>query len=301
MWRCGRWGSAVLGAWIALGEATATAAPLPAGELERACWLRYTRERTRINLRELTSVDFSNLRNGFALRSPFVAEFAVRGMGVVPAGKPMANTGHHHLLVNTALPIDVTDKIPFSDTHRHFGKGQTFALVDLPPGRHRLRLLFADHDHRPYFVFSPEITVTVTGRRSAQPLRVDPDNFDASCAAWYQDELGRPRPPGEWVAIANLRDGEAVASPFNLRFSVDGWGVCAVGPSAERSGHFLLEVDRDGKRVQQIDLVNGATQVNLALPNGVYQLTLRFVDAGSRRDLLPANVTQVVVNAQERL
>ena len=279
----------------------AQAESLPRDELERSCWQRYTRERTQLNMRELTAVDFSNLKTGHRVQSPFLVEFAVRGMGVVPAGKPLLGAGHHHLLVDTRLPMLVSDKIPFSDTHRHFGKGQTFAVLDLPAGRHTLRLLFADHDHRPYFVFSPEITVVVTGKRSTQPLRIDPAQFDASCAAWYQEELSRPRPPGEWVSISNLRDGESVSSPFNLRFSVDGYGVCAAGQSAERSGHFMLEVERDGRRLQALNLSNGATQAHLTIPNGSYQLRLRFVDGATRRDLLPAYESTVVVSGQERL
>lgn len=279
----------------------AAAAPLPADDLQRECWLRYTRERTRVNLREPTVVSFSNIEKGYRVRSPFAVDFAIRGMGVVPAGKVLEGTGHHHILVDTALPLDVAAKIPFSDTHKHFGKGQTGTTLSLPPGPHRLRLLFADHDHRPYFVFSPEIEVTVTGPRTAEPLRIDPRNFDATCRAWYEDELTRPRPPGDWVSIVNLRDGENVTSPFNVRFGVDGFGVCAAGQSAERSGHFMLDVRQGDKPVRSVDLSGGATQTNLALPNGSYQLVLRFVDGKARRELLPASVTTVTVGAQERL
>ncbi len=279
----------------------AAAAPLPQDELERSCWLRYTAERTRVNVKEPTLVAFSNLRDGDQLRSPFLVEFAVRGMGVAPAGKAQPGTGHHHLLVDAPLPAVVTDKIPFDTTHKHFGKGQTQVVLDLPAGPHTLRLLFADHEHRPYFVFSREITVTVAGPRTAQPLKIDRRNFDASCAAWYQDELARPRPPGEWVSVINLRDGETVSSPFNLRFGVEGYGVCAEGQVIERTGRFVLELLRDGAVLRTQALNNGATQTTLALPNGSYRLRLRFVDASGRTDLLPASETTVTVVGQERL
>jgi len=282
----------------------ALAAPLPQDELERSCWLRYSAERTRVNLKEPTLVDFSNLQNlpgGVQLRSPFLVEFAIRGMGVAPAGKPLPGTGHHHLLVDTALPYNVTDKIPFSDTHKHFGKGQTSTVLDLPPGRHTLRLLFADHEHKPYYVYSPEVVVNVTGPRTAQPLKIDRKNFDTTCVAWYQDELARPRPPGEWVAIVNLRDGETVSSPFNVRFGVDGYGVCAVGQAVDRTGHFLLEIVHDGQMQRINELGNGATQTNLVLANGSYVLRLRFVDRSGRNDLLPPAETRVTVAGQERL
>jgi hypothetical protein len=293
-----------IGSWSAFALLAAAggarAAPLPADEAQRACWLKQTAERTRANLKEPTQVDFSNLRHGYKVRSPFLVEFAVRGMGVVPAGKALAGTGHHHILVDARLPLNVSEKIPFSDTHRHFGKGQTQAVLDLPPGKHTLRLLFADHEHRPYFVYSPEITIEVTGARTSEAPKIDARNFDATCAAWYQDEVARPRRSGDWVEIVNLRDGETVASPFNVRFSVDGYGVCAAGQSAERTGHFVIEAVREGRVLRSVDLANGATQYNLDLPNGDYVLRLRFVDA-RQRELLPASETPVSVNGQGRL
>lgn len=279
----------------------AQAAPLPRTDAERACWQRYMRERTRLDLKELTAVSFTNLRNGYRVRSPFLVEFGIKGMGVVPAGKPLEGTGHHHILVDTRMPPSVTDKLPFNDGHRHFGKGQTFAVLDLPPGKHTLRLLFADHEHRPYFVFSPEITVEVTGKRTAEPLKIDANQFETSCAAWYQDEVARPRGPGEWVTVTNVREGEALVSPFTLNFGVEGFGVCAKGQSADRTGHFMLDVLQQGRVVQALDLSNGATQANVFVPVGSYQLRLRFVDGKTQRDLLPPYEQNLVVTAQERL
>ncbi len=279
----------------------AWSAPLPADPLERECWLTHTRERTRVNLREPTLVDFSNLGRRQRVRSPFQVDFAIRGMGVAPAGVVREGTGHHHLLINTPLPLDVRAKIPFSDTHKHYGKGQTGTTLDLPPGRHKLRLLFADHDHRPHFVYSAEAEVEVTGPRTAQPLPIDRNRFEATCAAWYEDELARPRPPGEVVTVLNLRDGEPVASPFNLRFGVDGYGVCVGGLGNERTGHFVFEVRLDERLVRRVDLSNGATQLNLTLPDGRYQMRLRFVDSTGQRDLLPPYEAALVVVGQERL
>ena len=284
--------------------AGACAAPLPSDPGERDCWTSYTRERTRANLKEPTNVDFSNLRNGHAVASPFLVEFAVRGMGVVPAGKPLKGTGHHHILIDTRLPGSITDTIPFNDKHKHFGKGQTSTLLDLPPGKHTLRLLFADHEHRPYFVFSPEITIEVLGARSAMPRpKIDPKNFAATCAAWYQDEVSRPRAPDEPLYFSNLRAGEALTSPFNVRLGVDGFGVCATGQSAEKTGHFMLELlTRQGRRpVQTIDLSNGATQTNLFASTGAYILRLRFVDPTSGADVLQPHELPIDVRGQELL
>jgi hypothetical protein len=281
----------------------ASAEPLPRDDRERSCWLQHTRERTQIRITEPTAVDVSNLRDGYTVRSPFRVDFAIRGMGVIPAGKQHPKAGHHHMLVDTSLPLNPSDKIPFSDFHRHFGKGQTGTVIALPPGQHRLRLLFADHDHRPYFVYSPELKVTVAGPRSATPLRIDPANFDASCKAWYQDEISRPRPEGQrGVSITNLRDGEPVVSPFNLRFAVDGFGVAPKGHGGDGLGYFTLEVlSTEGRVVQVVDLSHGATQVTLSLAPASYRARLHFWDDSGRRELVPPAELALSVSGQDRL
>lgn len=276
----------------------AAATPLPAGELEQRCWLSYTRDRTRVDTREPRSVSFSNLRDGYRVASPVFVQFAVRGMGVAPAGVAKDGTGHHHVLVDKPLPLNVTQQIPFDDSHRHFGKGQTEALLDLPPGRHTLRLLFADHEHRPHFVYSREIAIQVLGARSqvVRP-RIDAARFEATCAAWYEDEVSRPRPPETPLHFTNVRAGEPLVSPFNLRLGVDGFGVCAAGAKAPKTGHFVLDVVGGG-RVLNFNLATGATQVNVFVGVGDYRLRLRFVD-DKGADLLPAHELPVRVVAQE--
>lgn len=280
----------------------AFAQALPRDERERVCWLQHTKERTQVRLNEPTAVDVSNLRDGMTVYSPFRVDFAIRGMGVVPAGKVNPKAGHHHMLVDTSLPMNPGAQIPFSDFHRHYGKGQTGAVIALAPGPHRLRLLFADHEHRPYFVYSGEYRVTVAGPRPKEPLRIDPARFEASCRAWYEDEISRPRPEGQRAVIVNLRDGEPVSSPFNVRFAVDGFGVAPRGQGGEGLGHFVFDVLRpDGGSVQNIDLANGATQANLFLAPGAYRLRLRFVDDAGRRELVPATELAISVLSQERL
>eukprot|EP01031_Cornospumella_fuschlensis_P004849 gene4849-6066_t len=176
--RRGRWLFWAFG----LCPAWAAAEGLPTDPLERQCWLAHTTQRTAVDLREPVSVHFSNLKTGYRVRTPFWIEFGIRGMGVIPAGNKNEKAGHHHILIDTPLPRDHTAPIPFSNTHKHFGKGQTGTEVDLPPGRHTLRLLFADHAHKPYFVFSNEIAIEVTGKRSEPGPKVLPGNgFQESC------------------------------------------------------------------------------------------------------------------------
>lgn len=288
---------------ITLGLAAlmqAQADPLPTDEQERACWLQHTRDRTRVRLVEPTAVDVSNLRDGMTVNTPFRVDFSIRGMGVIPAGKPHPKAGHHHMLVDAALPANPGTPIPFNDFHKHYGKGQTGVVLALPPGPHTLRLLFADHDHKPYFVYSPEIHITVRGPRK-EPLKVDRVNFDATCKAWYEDEVARPRPEGKRAVITNLRDNEPVVSPINVRFAADGFGVAPKGFGGEGLGYFVLDVLRpDGAAVQNQDLSNGATQAMLYLQPGSYTLRLRFVDDTGRKDLVPASETRITVAGQDR-
>lgn len=295
--------TAAVAAVAALTVPPLAAEPLPRDAQERSCWLQHTRERTQVRLNEPTAVAVANLHDGDVVRSPVRVDFAVRGMGVIPAGgPPHPKAGHHHVLLNTKLPNNPGHKIPFNDYHRHFGKGQTGTALALPAGKHTLRLLFADHDHRPYFVFSPELRIHVAGPRTDEALRIDPANFAATCKAWYQDERARPRPAGQRAVFTNLRDGEAVVSPFNLRLAVDGYGVAPKGRGGDGLGHFLVDVLGEGGRVvQAVDLGHGATQVNLFLAPAAYTLRLRFVDDSGRRDLVPAELMPIVVTAQERL
>jgi len=48
-------------------------------------------------------VYFINLKDGQEVTSPFLVQFGLSGMGVAPAGVEKPNTGHHHLLIDTAL------------------------------------------------------------------------------------------------------------------------------------------------------------------------------------------------------
>ncbi len=93
---------------------------------------------------------------------PFRVWFGLRYMGVAPAHVNHANTGHHHLLIDTELP-PLDEQIPSDRNHLHFGGGETETLLELPPGKHTLQLLLADHDHMPHKppVYSKMITVYV--------------------------------------------------------------------------------------------------------------------------------------------
>jgi len=105
-----------------------------------------------------------NLKDGAEVTSPFLVQFGLSGMGVAPAGVEKPNTGHHHLLIDTKLTEEqMKQPIPADDTHKHFGGGQTEAMVTLTPGTHTLQLVLADWTHIPHAppVMSEPITITV--------------------------------------------------------------------------------------------------------------------------------------------
>jgi hypothetical protein len=109
-------------------------------------------------------VYFINLKDGQEVTSPFLVQFGLAGMGVAPAGVDKPNTGHHHLLIDAALSGDELKRpIVMDDKHRHFGNGQTEAMITLPTGKHTLQLVLGDWSHIPHVppVMSNVITVTV--------------------------------------------------------------------------------------------------------------------------------------------
>jgi hypothetical protein len=95
--------------------------------------------------------------------SPVTVKFGIKGMTLAPAGTKKENTGHHHLLIDTDPPADMSQPLPATDKIVHFGKAQTEATVTLPPGKHTLQLLLGDQNHIPHNppVLSKKITVNV--------------------------------------------------------------------------------------------------------------------------------------------
>ena len=99
--------------------------------------------------------------NGATLSSPFKVRFGIRGMAVAPAGDIVANSGHHHLVINGGA-VPAGESVPFTERHQHFGKGQTEAEVKLPPGVYMLTAQFANGAHQSYGqAMSQTIKVTV--------------------------------------------------------------------------------------------------------------------------------------------
>lgn len=103
-------------------------------------------------------VFFVNLTDGQEISLPYVVKFGVSGMEVEPAQGVNPNKGHHHLLVDKeSVPSGVM--VPMgkeADGYYHFGKGQLSDTLNikkypgLSPGKHTLRLQFANGLHLSY-------------------------------------------------------------------------------------------------------------------------------------------------------
>ncbi|MFT6145698.1 MAG: hypothetical protein ACJARS_004119 [bacterium] len=95
------------------------------------------------------------------ITSPVHVVMGVHGMTVHAAGDVIEGSGHHHIIVDGA-PITEGDVVPSTETHIHFGGGQTEADVELTPGEHTLTLQFANGMHHSFGPdWSKTITVTV--------------------------------------------------------------------------------------------------------------------------------------------
>jgi len=111
------------------------------------------------------SIYFRAPRDNAVVDPTFDLAFGLRNYGVAPAGVNLANTGHFHVLIDVEPPAPGV-VIPADSLHRHFGGGQIETSLTLPPGRHTLRLVLADHEHKvigPQLISAP-IRITVRKR-----------------------------------------------------------------------------------------------------------------------------------------
>lgn len=107
-------------------------------------------------------VFFKNIKNGDKVKSPLKIEFGVSGINLDTAGPVVANSGHHHLLIDAGDSVAMGTVIPKDSTHLHFGKAQTGTTINLTPGKHTLALQYADGIHRSYgSKLSAAVTVDV--------------------------------------------------------------------------------------------------------------------------------------------
>src|SRR5277367_4040778 len=174
------------------------------------------------------SAYFVDLKDGATIGPTAIIHFGLHGMGVAPAGSDKANSGHHHLLIDTDLP-PLDQPIPNDENHMHFGAGQTEVDLTLTPGPHTLQLLLGDKNHFPHSppVMSPRIHVNVAAVASAPPPAADgapsPARQQTSLPGAPPAAAGAPSsarhtsPPGAKEYIVSPNDGDYVPKTMTIR------------------------------------------------------------------------------------
>jgi Domain of unknown function (DUF4399) len=226
-------------------------------------------------------VYFVDLKDGAVIGPKTTIHFGLHGMGVAPAGSAKANSGHHHLLIDTDLP-PLDEPIPSDLNHMHFGAGQTEVDLELAPGPHTLQLLLGDKDHVPHTppVISEQIHVTVA--ESAPPP--SPVQFTPPSPA---SSVRRPSPAGARVFFVSPSDGSEEPLTFHVGFGLDGMEVVRAGVDRPNSGHHHLLVDSPLPNLDEpipndenhLHFGAGQTEATITLTPGKHTLQLLLGDA----------------------
>lgn len=216
---------------------------------------------------------FTNLKDGDRIETPYLLKFGLSGgWGLAPIAKPsQGKSGHHHLLVNRPLPLNFKEALPFNDQYIHFGKGQMETVLNLPPGTYTLRMLLADQNHLPHFVYSKPTTVTVTRKTDVEPKSLSVKGIS--------------------IAVAS----QAVDTSFRVQFHASGLNVAHMSQQEKDTGHFrLTAIPKETSKSVEFDFSDGQTEVWLAPPAGDYTLKLEFLDNLNPGKLLAGPVTTTV-------
>ena len=92
--------------------------------------------------------------------SPLQVCMATNGYTVEPAKNGVnPGKGHHHLIIDEAIPADLSKPVAKDGTHIHMGDGSKCKTIELSKGQHTITALFAQGNHVPY---NPPVTDAVT-------------------------------------------------------------------------------------------------------------------------------------------
>ncbi|MCM3565136.1 DUF4399 domain-containing protein [Hydrogenophaga intermedia] len=214
---------------------------------------------------------FTNLKDGDRIETPYLVKFGLSGgWGLAPIAQAgQGKSGHHHLLVNRDLPLNFKEALPFNDQYIHFGKGQMETVLTLPPGEYTLRMLLADQQHLPHFVYSKPTKITVTRKNDTPPASLQKKGI----------EIGL--------------DAPSARAPVRVQFHASMLDVAQMGQKIANTGHFRLTVTGEGSNAAPavMDFVDGETEVWLAPPAGRYTLKLDMLDNADGRKPMAEPVT----------
>ena len=102
---------------------------------------------------------------GATVSNPVNLVFGLRNYGVAPAGIKLDNTGHFHVIIDADVPAVGAIIPPNDNTFRHFGTGAIEAKlpITLSPGKHTIRVVLGDFEHKVISsdLVSKRVTLTV--------------------------------------------------------------------------------------------------------------------------------------------
>jgi uncharacterized protein DUF4399 len=220
------------------------------------------------------AVYFIDLKDGQTVPTKFTVHFGLKGMGVAPAGFDKANSGHHHLLIDTEVP-PLDQPIPNDFNHLHFGGGQTETELTLTPGDHTLQLLLGDRNHMAHTtpLLSDLVHVhVVEGAQAPAPSA---------------PHAGRhPSPPGAQEYFVYPTDEAEIAPTTVIRFGLTGMGIAPAGFEKLNTGHHHLLIDTDLPPFDQpipsdfnhLHFGAGQTEAKITLSPGRHKLQLLLAD-----------------------
>jgi hypothetical protein len=107
------------------------------------------------------------------------------------------------------------------------------------------------------------------------------------------------------VFFVEPQDGAVVASPFAVKFGLEGLALKPAGDPTPDSGHHHLIIDggpvEKGQMIEKTDTSlhfgKGQTETELTLPPGKHKLTLQFGDGG-HLSLGPALSATIIVDVK---
>lgn len=214
---------------------------------------------------------FTNLQDGDKIETPYLLKFGLSGgWGLAPiSSSARTKSGHHHLLINRDLPLNFKQALPFNEQYIHFGKGQMETVLNLAPGTYTLRMLLADQNHLPHFVYSKPASITVTKKNATDPKLLAVKGIS--------------------VAVSG---GAEVRRPFRVQFHASALNVAHQSQQEKDTGHFRLTViPRSGGTPAVMSFNQGQTETWLSPPVGNYDLKLELLD-----NLNPGQTLTAAVN-----
>jgi hypothetical protein len=224
------------------------------------------------------AVYFIGLKDGDTIPTKSTIHFGLKGMGVAPAGSDRANSGHHHLIIDSPTP-PLNVEIPNDFQHLHFGAGQTETELTLPPGEHTLQLVFGDKNHVPHSppIMSDRVKVKVVDQAAAPAPQA---------AAPAPASGRRPSPNGSKVYFIYPKNGDYISPNPVIRFGLLNMGVAPAGFDKPNTGHHHLLIDAGLPPLDEpipsdfnhLHFGAGQTEAKITLPLGQHKLRLLFAD-----------------------